>query len=162
SRLPPLRGKGLEVLLQPQPETAEEPAQAFGRASRRTGDLGALGKGEVQQPRACRECGALRGLGEAADLQRPADADLLVENESGELARAGELAGPAGKHDASPGELVEAALLEPVADELERLFEARSDDADEERLRHVIGVSFLLLADLRHRDRLAVVGGRAD
>src|SRR5690349_11774196 len=154
-------GWWLEVLLEPQSEAAEEPARALGGGGSRTRDLGGLGRREMQETRAGRERGTLRRLGEAGDLQRPADADLLVEDEPGELARAGELAGAAGEDDAAPGELVEAALLEPLADELESFFETRSDNADEKRLRHVIGRAVLFLADLRHRDRLALVGRRA-
>src|SRR5689334_23149062 len=101
-------------------------------------------------------------FGEAAKLRRLSDADLLVENERGELARAGKLAGAAGEDDAASGELVEAAPLEALADEFERLLETRTDDADEQRLRHVVDLRVLLLADRRDGERLAVVGGRAD
>ena len=73
-----------------------------------------------------------------------------------------QLAGAAGQHDAAAGDLVEAARLEPVAHQLEGLLEARRDDADQQRFRHVIDVAVLLLADLRHGDHLALVERRGD
>ncbi len=93
--------------------------------------------------------------------KRPADANLLVEDERGQLARARKLAGAAGQHDAAADDLVEARGFEPVAHQLEGLLEARRDDADEQRFRHVVGLAVIVLADLRHRDHLALVGGEA-
>ena len=81
---------------------------------------------------------------------------------AGELAHAVQLAGAAGQHDAAAGELVEAASLEAVAHQLEGLLEARLDDADQHRFRHVVGVAVLLLADQRHGDHLALVGAATE
>src|ERR1700689_4092791 len=76
---------------------------------------------------------------------RAADADLLVENVAGQLAGARQLAGTAGQHHAAPGRLVEARGDKTVAHQLEGLLDARRDDSDQDRFRHVVGVAFVLL-----------------
>ena len=73
-----------------------------------------------------------------------------------------QLAGAASQHHAPAGDLVEAARFEPVANHLQGLLDPRGNDADEQRFRDVIDVAFVFLADLRHRDHLALVEGRGD
>src|SRR5215468_2370614 len=151
-----------EVLAEPVADAADEAVRLLARGTVRFRrlDVGLDGVGEEAD--AGGEGGAAGGLGEAADADRPAHADLLVEHHGGELARAGELAGAAGQHDAAAGDLVEAAGLEARAHQLEGLLEARLHDADEDRFRDRRRLRRVVLADLRHADHLALVGGRGD
>src|SRR5215813_9591 len=151
-----------EVLAEPVADAADEAVRlhARGTVRFRSLDVGLDGVGEEAD--AGGEGGAAGGLGEAADADRAAHADLLVEHHGGELARAGELAGAAGQHDAAAGDLVEAAGLEARAHQLEGLLEARLHDADEDRFRDRRRLRRVVLADLRHADHLALVGGRGD
>ena len=130
------------------------------RDTRRARRFGALRQREMQQPGGGRKRRTVRRLGQPLDPHRPADPDLLVEDEPGEFARPVHLAGAAGQHDAAAGDLVAAARVEPVAHQLEGLLEARRDDADEQRFRHMADLAVFLFADLRHRDHLALVERR--
>src|SRR5262245_58697465 len=102
----------LEVLPQPVPESADESVRRLDMQSTRTRmlDRDALRIGD--QSRGDGEGRTVRRFGEAADSNRPAHADLLVEDELGELAHARELACGAGQHDASSRDLVEPTGLE--------------------------------------------------
>src|SRR6266851_4419839 len=148
-----------KVLAQPLTNPAENPARRWARRQRR---LGPLRQGEQQQSGGGRETRAVRRFGEPADPRRTPDPDLLVEDQPGQFAGAVQLAGAAGQHHPAAGDLVEAARFEPVAHHFEGLLDARRDDADQQRFRHVVDVAILFLADLRHRDRLALVEGRGD
>src|SRR6516225_5585625 len=96
----------LEILLQPVSESAEEAVRCirmhatrprlFRRDALRIGD----------QARRDTEGRPVRRFRETADADRPAHANLLVEDELGELAHAGELACSPGEHDPPPRDLV--------------------------------------------------------
>ena len=114
----------------------------------------------MQKPRRGGEGRPGGRFGHAVDGQRPAHADLLFDNAAGQLADAGELAGAAGEHDAPPGNLVEAGLLEGVTNHLQRLFDARADDSDQHGAGNLTGLGVGILADPRHLDDLPVVRRR--
>src|SRR5579885_2799803 len=162
-RTRPARGtRCSQILAQPVTDAPEAAEHAADRAALRPRRLGALAEREMQQPRRGRKGRAVRRFGEAREAQRAADADILVEDQRGQLAHPMKLAGAAGEDDAAAGDLVEAADLEAMAHQLEGLFQARRDDADEQRFRHVVDVAVLLFADLRHRDGFALVERRRD
>src|SRR5712664_885316 len=114
-----------KVFLQPVTDAAEESGGRRAQGARLAWRLGTFGEREMQEPDAGREGRSPSRLGEPGDAQRPPDADLLVEDEAGELAGPRQLAGAAREHDAAAGDLVVAARLEAVAHQLEGLFEAR-------------------------------------
>src|ERR1700730_2442566 len=122
-------------------EADEHAARLLGERAPPPRRFRALRKGEMDETGRSGESRSARRLGQPFNAKRSADANLLVENECGELARAWQLAGAAGQHDEAAGALVEAAVLEPVAHQLERLLEPRRDDADEERARHLVGLA---------------------
>ena len=80
----------LEVLTDPMAEPADEAVRLLRQRAALPRDLGAFGKGEMDEPGRRGEGRAAGRLGEACDAQRPADANLLVENERRQLARARE------------------------------------------------------------------------
>src|SRR5205823_4873969 len=82
-----------QIFAQPLADAAENPP---GREPCRMRRFGALGHREQQQARRGGEGRAVRRFGEPLDARRPADPDLFVENESGELAHAMQLAGAKG------------------------------------------------------------------
>src|SRR6185437_16781154 len=104
-----------------------------------------------------REGRSLRGFGKTFETRRPADANLFVENEPSQFARAGQLRGAAGQNNTAASDLVEARSFEAFAHQLEGLFEPWRDDADEQRFRHVVGVAVIFFADERNGDGLALV-----
>src|SRR5579859_2495629 len=111
----------------------------------------------MEEPGSGRKRRPMRRFGESLDPQRPTDPYLLVKNEPGELAHPVKLAGAAGQHHTAPRELVRTAGFEAVAHHFEGLLDARCDDADEHRFRHMLGVPVFLLADLRYRDQFALI-----
>src|SRR5712671_2318670 len=148
-----------KILAQPLANSPENPAGGQPRWMRR---FGAFRHREQQQARSGRKGRAVRRFGKPLDARWPADPNLLVEDEPGQLAHAMQLAGAPGQYHAAAGDLVEAARLEPVAHHLERLLDAGRDDADQQGFRHVADMAVVFLAYLRHRDRLALVEGRGD
>src|SRR6185437_5910780 len=110
--------------------------------------LGPLRHREMEKPRGRRKGRSVRRFGKPADMQRAADPDLFVEDQRGQFTYTMKLAGASGQHDATPGELVEAAELKPVAHEFEGLLDARGDDADEKRFGNMVDVPVLFLTDL--------------
>ena len=107
-----------------------------------------------------RERRALRRLRQSLDAERPPDADVLSEDAPRRLGEPGQLARAAGQHDALPDLLGEAGLREHVARHLQRLLDARPDDAGQRRARHGVRMIALVLADRRDRQDVLVVGGR--
>src|SRR3984893_10025038 len=114
----------------------------------------------MQEPGSGRKGRAAGRLGQSGDALRPADPDLFVEDQSGNVACPVQLTGAAGQHDAPARDLVEPARLQPIADELKGLLDARRNDPDEQRFRHMIDVPLFLLADLRDGNHLALVSAR--
>src|SRR5579872_3818469 len=151
-----------EILFEPQSHAAEEPRGRRGFAAPAADRLAGRQKGVHEQAGAGRERRSGDRVGEAVDAHGFAHAHLLVEDQGGEIAHAGELRGAAGQHDPTPREIVEAARLQTRADELEGLLDARLDYAGEDRLRHRVRVRMVFLADQRHVDHLALVGRRGE
>src|SRR5271154_6926136 len=113
------------VFTNPASDSAEQAAWLLRARLPALGGFDAFGESEMDQT-----CGGGEGrspgrLGQPLDAQRAADADLLVENVAGQLARARQLAGAAGQHHAAPGRLVEARGGETVAHQLAGLLHAR-------------------------------------
>src|SRR6266699_1168931 len=77
-----------KVFLQPVADAAENSGGRHAQRPRLARRLGALGECEMQEPDAGREGWAPGRFGEPGDAQRTADADLLVQDEAGELTRA--------------------------------------------------------------------------
>src|SRR5229473_6293477 len=148
-----------KILAQPLPDPAEHPV---GRAARRARRFGTLGHGKKEEPRRGRKRRAVGRFGEALDAGRPADPDLLVENEAGQFAHPMQLTGAAGQHDTPSGDLVAAARFQPLLNELECFLDARGDDADEQRFGHMVDMAVFVFADLRNGDHFALVEGRGD
>src|SRR6202167_5948082 len=147
------------VFTDPASDSAEQAARLLRARLSPLGGRGAVGESEMDQTRGGGEGRSPGRFGQPLDAQRTAYADLLVENVAGQFARARQLAGAAGQHHAAPGRLVEARGDETVAHQLEGLLDARRDDSDQDRFRHVVGVAFVFLAHQRHGDGLALVGG---
>src|SRR5262249_24076542 len=106
----------------------------------------------MQQSRGRRKSRAVGRLGKASDPLRTPYPHLLIEDDPGNLPRSVQLTGSAGQHDAAAGDLVEPARLKAIAHQLERLLDPRGDDPDEQRSRHMVDLSVLLLADWRDGD----------
>src|SRR5271166_4854178 len=105
---------------------------------------------------------APRRFGQARNPLRPADSNLLVEDQSGKLTYPMQLTSPTGQHHAAARDFVKAAGLETIAHQLKGLFDARRNDPDKQRFRHVIDMTLILFADLWDSDRLALVGTRGN
>src|SRR5215469_5243239 len=99
----------LKILLQPVSESAEESVRCICMHATRPRLLrrDALRIGD--QARRDTEGRTVRRFRESADADRPAHANLLVEDQLRELAHARQLARPAGEHDPPARDLVEAA-----------------------------------------------------
>ena len=93
----------------------------------------------ISSPAAVAKAGPPSRFGQAAKRVGRPMRTCLSRIERGQLARAGQLAAPPVSTTRRPGDLVEAASLEPVAHQLEDLFQPRLDDADQHRARHVVG-----------------------
>ena len=105
-----------KILAQPLANSPENPAGGQPRRMRR---FGAFRHREQQQARSGRKRRAVRRFGKPLDACRPADPNLLVEDEPGQLAHAMQLAGAAGQYHAAAGDLVVAARLEADLEELD-------------------------------------------
>src|SRR5215471_9165114 len=136
SRSPRQGDRVSNVLTDPNPEPAKEAGRLFSERGTLPQGLGPLRKCELNEAGARREGRPTRCLGKPRNPQGPADANLLVEDQSRELAHAGELSRSAREHDAAAREFVEAARLQRAAHELESLLQPGRDDPDQERLRH--------------------------
>ena len=123
----------------------------------------------MQQTGRCRIRWAVRRFGEALDSQRSPDTHLFVEDKPGELAHAVKLAGATGQHQPTAGDLVRSTGLQTIAHHLEGLFDARRDDANKQRFRHMLGVTVFLfyvafqalanLLGMAYHTKTAVLGG---
>src|SRR5215470_4004906 len=160
SRPPRHGGRVLNVLTYPHAEAAEEAVRLLRERGTLPQGLGPLRKCELNQAGARGERRPACGLGEPGDAQGLADANLLVENQSRELAHAGELRRSTREHDSAARHLVEAARLEGVPHELEGFLDPGRDDTEQDRLRHVRDLAVFLFAHLGHRYGLALVCGR--
>src|SRR6185312_13813998 len=150
------------VFSKPSPQAENPPVRQSDGIAQRAGRFGLFRKREMHQAGGRREGGAGGRRRQPGDAARHADTDLLVEDQRGEFAHAGELARAARQHDAAARQFVEAGTVEPVAHHVECLFEARRDDPHEIGFRYAVGRRVLVVADLRHRDHLALVGRRGD
>src|SRR5262245_47720855 len=96
------------------------------------------------------------------DPDRTTHGHLLIEHQGSELSYAAQLTGAPRQNDAPSCDLVKAARFESRANQLERLFKSRLDDADQDRSGDLIRNAAVFLADLRHVDDLALIRGRGE
>ena len=75
-------------------EAAQDAAGHFGQGAPPPRRLSAFGEGEMDEAGGGRERRSAGRFGQPADAERAADADLLVEDERGEFARAGSWQAP--------------------------------------------------------------------
>src|SRR3546814_7030293 len=122
------RNGGSEIVTEPSSQSAPEAARRLLVHGAAQDEVALVAHRVGEQPGGGREGRPAGGLGQAVNGQRPAHADLLVENELRQLADALELASAAGQDHATAGDLVEAARLQARADELENLLHSRLDE----------------------------------
>src|SRR4030095_1016127 len=87
----------------------------------------------------------------------PTHAHLLIEHQGSELSYSAQLTVAPRQDDAPSCDLVKAARFESRANQLERLFKSRWDDADQNRSGDLIRDAGFFFADLRHVDDLALI-----
>src|SRR6185312_3412158 len=113
--------------------------------------------------RKCEETGTRRErwtpgrVGQSMNPDGPTHAHLLNEHQCSELSNAAQLTGAPRQDDAPSCDLVKAARFESRANELERLFKSRLDDADQNRSGDLIRDAGFFFTDLRHVDDLALI-----
>src|SRR5690606_33884600 len=122
----------LETLSQPLTHALEPSAGARPPDTQHVPAMAALEAGHLrvdQQPDRRREGRPLRRLRQARHAKRTADAHVASEDPPRRLGQAGELACATGQHDPLADQSTEAGMVELVAHHLERLLDARPDDA---------------------------------
>ncbi len=117
---------------------------------------------EGEQARGRRKGRPASGIRQPGKSQGTAGTHLFVENRRPDIGHAVELTGTADDHRPSAGQLIHTAGLEPVAHQFEGLLDPRTDDADQDRARDVVGPRAILLADQRHVDDVVLVVGLGD
>ena len=100
-------------------------------AARRLWLLGFAFKRKCEETGSRRERWTSGRVGQSMNPDRPTHAHLLIEHQGSELANAAQLTGAPRQDDAPSRDLVKAARFESRANELERLFKSRLDDADQ-------------------------------
>src|SRR5260370_5583763 len=155
---------GLKTFLQPPPHARHITALSDARREALAARLEMLDARNLRidhQTDCGREGGALGRFGQTLNAERTADADLVGEDGAPQGRKTRQLASPARKHQPPPGVSGKPGRLEPIAHELQDLFDARADDADQFGFGQVARVIHVV-ADPMHRNGVAFIGGRGD
>ena len=100
-------------------------------AARRSWLLGFAFKRKCEETGSRRERWTPGRVGQSMNPDGPTHAHLLIEHQGSELSYSAQLTGAPRQDDAPSCDLVKAARFESRANELERLFKSRLDDADQ-------------------------------